>query len=248
MIPSSIKIPVPWEYVAPHGALCLGVEPATDFDKRGQDDDQMRDKETGERVWLVKVLDLDPEAGKFGASKELKVKVVAATPARATDIDGAGLPAAGGVHRRDAHAVCGLAEVQGQRLEVPSAAGVVDPRVRDGAAAAGGETEGGLSCQRASGGGIPPARDFPAPGAQPQPFNRKGAEMPTVNDAARVTTSRPRGVAHLRRLRPAHRATGRRRQVPRLRAAHQHRRVACAGGLGSRSSVRQDDGPDPGVG
>jgi hypothetical protein len=77
LIPSSIKIPVPWEYVAPHGALCLGVEPATDFDKRGQDDDQMRDKETGQRVWLVKVLDLDPEAGKFGASKELKVKVVA---------------------------------------------------------------------------------------------------------------------------------------------------------------------------
>jgi hypothetical protein len=27
-------------------------------------------------VWLVKVMDLDPEAGKFGASKELKVKVV----------------------------------------------------------------------------------------------------------------------------------------------------------------------------
>jgi hypothetical protein len=77
LIPSSIKIPVPWEYVAPHGALCLGVEPATDFDKRGQGDDQLRDKETGQRVWLVKVLDLDPEAGKFGASKEIKVKVVA---------------------------------------------------------------------------------------------------------------------------------------------------------------------------
>ncbi|WP_306215029.1 hypothetical protein [Actinoplanes sp. RD1] len=77
VIPSSIKIPVPWDYVAPHGALCLGVEPATDFDKRGQDDDQMRDKETGRRVWVVKVLDLDPEAGKFGGSNELKVKVVA---------------------------------------------------------------------------------------------------------------------------------------------------------------------------
>jgi len=77
MIPSSIKIPVPWEYVAPHGAMCLSVEPATDFDKRGQDDDQLRDKDTGQRVWLVKVLDLDPEAGKFGATKELKVKVVA---------------------------------------------------------------------------------------------------------------------------------------------------------------------------
>jgi hypothetical protein len=78
VIPNSIKVPVPWEYVAPHGALCLGVEPATDFDKRGQGDDQLRDKDTGERVWLVRLLDLDPEAGKFGGSKEFKVKVVAA--------------------------------------------------------------------------------------------------------------------------------------------------------------------------
>jgi hypothetical protein len=77
VIPNSIKIPVPWEYVAPRGALCLGVEAATDFDKRGQGDDQLRDKETGQRVWLVKVVDLDPEAGKFGASNEFKVKVVA---------------------------------------------------------------------------------------------------------------------------------------------------------------------------
>jgi hypothetical protein len=77
VIPNSIKVPVPWEYVAPHGALCLGVEPATDFDKRGQGDDQLRDKDTGERIWLVKVLDLDPEAGKFGGTKEFKVKVVA---------------------------------------------------------------------------------------------------------------------------------------------------------------------------
>jgi hypothetical protein len=76
-IPNAIKVPVPWEYIAPNGALFLGVEPATDFDKRGQGDDQLRDKETGERVWLVKVMDLDPEAGKFGASKEFKVKVVA---------------------------------------------------------------------------------------------------------------------------------------------------------------------------
>jgi len=76
-VPNAIKVPVPWDYIAPHGALFLGVEPATDFDKRGQGDDQVRDKETGERVWLVKVLDLDPEAGKFGASKEFKIKVVA---------------------------------------------------------------------------------------------------------------------------------------------------------------------------
>jgi hypothetical protein len=77
VIPNSIKVPVSWDYVAPHGALFLGVEPATDFDKRGQGDDQLRDKETGERVWLARVLDLDPDAGQFGGSKEFKVKVVA---------------------------------------------------------------------------------------------------------------------------------------------------------------------------
>src|SRR4051794_41719744 len=72
-----MKVPTPFEYAFPHGCLFLGVEPATDFEKRGQGDDQLRDKETGERVWLVKVLDLDEAAGKFGASKEVKVKVAA---------------------------------------------------------------------------------------------------------------------------------------------------------------------------
>ena len=76
-VPNGLKVPVPCDYVFPAGALCLGVEPATDFEKRGQGDDQLRDKETGERVWLVKVLDLDEAAGKFGGSKEVKVKVVA---------------------------------------------------------------------------------------------------------------------------------------------------------------------------
>ena len=76
-IPNGLRVPTPFEYVFPHGCLCLGVEAATDFNKRGQADDQERDKETGKRLWLVKVLDLDPEAGKFGASKEVKVKVVA---------------------------------------------------------------------------------------------------------------------------------------------------------------------------
>ncbi len=77
-VPNAMKVPVPFEYIWPAGVLCLGVEPATDFDKRGQADDQARDKETGERVWLVRVLDLDPEAGRFGGSKEVKVKVVSA--------------------------------------------------------------------------------------------------------------------------------------------------------------------------
>jgi hypothetical protein len=42
-VPNTIKVPVPFEYVFPHGALCLGVQPVTDFDKRGQGDDQARD-------------------------------------------------------------------------------------------------------------------------------------------------------------------------------------------------------------
>ncbi|MEO3747061.1 hypothetical protein [Plantactinospora sp. B5E13] len=78
MVPLTLKVPVPFDYVFPAGALCLGVAPQVDFDRRGQGDDQARDKETGERVWVVRVLDLDPEAGKFGRSTEVKVKVVAA--------------------------------------------------------------------------------------------------------------------------------------------------------------------------
>ncbi|RZU50818.1 hypothetical protein EV385_2604 [Krasilnikovia cinnamomea] len=76
-IPNTMKVPVPWDFVAPHGVLFLGVDRAVDFDRRGQADDQERDKETGKRVWLVRGVDLDPEAGKFGASKELKIRVIA---------------------------------------------------------------------------------------------------------------------------------------------------------------------------
>ncbi|MFV2088668.1 MULTISPECIES: hypothetical protein [Micromonosporaceae] len=77
MVPASIKVPVPFEYVFPAGALFLGVDAQVDFDRRGEADNQARDKETGERVWVVRVLDLDAEAGKFGRSTEVKVKIVA---------------------------------------------------------------------------------------------------------------------------------------------------------------------------
>jgi hypothetical protein len=37
------------------------VQAAVDFDKRGKvDDDRARDKETGERIWTVTLIDLDP--------------------------------------------------------------------------------------------------------------------------------------------------------------------------------------------
>jgi hypothetical protein len=78
VVPNGLKVPSPFDYAFPHGCLLLGVEPATDFERRGQGDDQLRDKDTGERVWLVKVMDLDPEAGRFGGTKEVKVKVAAA--------------------------------------------------------------------------------------------------------------------------------------------------------------------------
>lgn len=77
MVPASIKVPVPFEYAFPAGALCLGVDAQIDFDRRGEADNQARDKETGERIWVVRVMDLDPEAIKFGRSVEVKVKVLA---------------------------------------------------------------------------------------------------------------------------------------------------------------------------
>lgn len=77
VVPGSLKIPMPFEYAFPHGALFRGVQPATDFDKRGKtQDDQLRDKETGERVWTVTLLDLDPQAARFGRDL-VKVKIVA---------------------------------------------------------------------------------------------------------------------------------------------------------------------------
>lgn len=79
MVPGSIKVPVPFEYVFPAGALCLGVDTQIDFDRRSEADNQARDKETGERVWVVRVMDLDPEAIKFSRPVEVKVKVLAPT-------------------------------------------------------------------------------------------------------------------------------------------------------------------------
>ena len=77
MVPLTLKVPVPFDYVFPSGVLCLGVDAAVDFERRNEPDNQVRDKETGERVWVVRVMDLDPAAGKFGRTTEVKVKVIA---------------------------------------------------------------------------------------------------------------------------------------------------------------------------
>jgi hypothetical protein len=59
----------------PHGAFGIAVDALNDFEKvqAGVEDPQQRDKDTGERIWTVRVIDNDPEA----RSNELKVKVVA---------------------------------------------------------------------------------------------------------------------------------------------------------------------------
>jgi hypothetical protein len=140
-----MKVPVPFEFVFPHGVLCLGVEPATDFDKRGQADDQARDKETGERVWLVKALDLDPEAGKFGASQRGQGQGRGPGSAGTTGPGDAGLPAGGRVHRNHSDAVRRFPAVQGHRPEVPVPARLVDPRHRNDRTQAGQQDQGRLT-------------------------------------------------------------------------------------------------------
>jgi len=77
VVPNSIKVPAAFEYVFPNGCLLVSVDKATDWDKRNTGDDQARDKETGERVWIVTVMDLHNEEGGFRQSKEVKVKVLA---------------------------------------------------------------------------------------------------------------------------------------------------------------------------
>ena len=87
MVPASLKIPTPFEYAFPKGALYRGVQPAIDFDKRGKvDDDQARDKETGQRIWTVTLLDLDPDAARFGRDL-VKVKLIAESKKKTDRID-----------------------------------------------------------------------------------------------------------------------------------------------------------------
>src|SRR3954469_23536793 len=90
MIPPSIKIPLPGDYAFPHGALFLSVDKLVDWDRINEDDNQARD-ENGVRLWVVKVSDQDPAAGRFGRSNETKVKTAAETqpvPPNGIDLPG----------------------------------------------------------------------------------------------------------------------------------------------------------------
>jgi hypothetical protein len=64
------------EEVFAHGAFFRLVEPDNDFERvrAKAGDPQKRDKDTGERLWVVTVLDGDPEA----RTAEVKVRIAAA--------------------------------------------------------------------------------------------------------------------------------------------------------------------------
>ncbi|ABD13617.1 hypothetical protein ThrDRAFT_01535 [Frankia casuarinae] len=94
-----MRIPVSFGDVFPHGAFVLGVEADRDFDavKAGLSDPQVRDKETGLKVWLVRVLDAAPDlrAGQAEVKVKLAAEVqpvppdtLAGTPFRPVEFDG----------------------------------------------------------------------------------------------------------------------------------------------------------------
>lgn len=70
------RFPVDFGEVFPFGAFVLGVEPAMAFSADPSATKvQERDKETGQLVWVVRALDANEDAARFGA--EFKVKVTA---------------------------------------------------------------------------------------------------------------------------------------------------------------------------
>jgi hypothetical protein len=70
------RFPVAFRAVFPYGAFVLGVEPSMAFSADpSAPKQQERDKETGQLVWIVRALDANEEAARFGA--EFKVKIAA---------------------------------------------------------------------------------------------------------------------------------------------------------------------------
>ena len=57
--------------VFPHGVYAMSVEQAMDYDEKSGRRTPSKDKQTGELVWTVTVIDRDPEA----REKQVKVKV-----------------------------------------------------------------------------------------------------------------------------------------------------------------------------
>src|SRR3954453_14484767 len=73
-----MRLPVSMGGVFPNGAFVVGeVSAVENFERKqsGQGDPQERDKETGLRLWAVRVVDTDPDARK--GQSEVVVKVAA---------------------------------------------------------------------------------------------------------------------------------------------------------------------------
>lgn len=70
------RFPVEFAAVFPEGIFILGVEPSQEFQEdRNAPKRQERDRESNQLVWVVRALDANEEAARFGA--EFKVKVTA---------------------------------------------------------------------------------------------------------------------------------------------------------------------------
>lgn len=67
---------VEFDTVFPDGVFILGVEPSQEFQEdRNAPKRQERDRETNQLVWVVRALDANEEAARFGA--EFKIKIAA---------------------------------------------------------------------------------------------------------------------------------------------------------------------------
>ena len=89
-------IPVEFGHVFPHGAYVLSVQPVRDFDKSTREHTvQEREKETGELVWSVEVIDADPEARESTVRVKIAAPVQPWTVSRGRSSTGRALPLQG---------------------------------------------------------------------------------------------------------------------------------------------------------
>src|SRR3954451_23521247 len=72
-LPSGYRFPVLMSDLFPYGCYAMSVEQAQDYDEKSGRRTPSKDKQTGEWVWTVTVIDRDPEA----REKQVKVKVSA---------------------------------------------------------------------------------------------------------------------------------------------------------------------------
>lgn len=77
MLRNGVRLPVGFAEVFPHGCLMVpgSVGPVEDYDEKTRVRTPALDKLTGERVWSLRVIDLDPELGT--RPRETVIKVTA---------------------------------------------------------------------------------------------------------------------------------------------------------------------------